>query len=221
MARPRRGPTLADLGEDELLARFIRGLPTSRHVAIGPGDDCARLNVGQRGLLWTTDSQIEGTHFERSWLTPRQLGRRAYLVNASDIAAMGGAPLFCLVDMAAPASSAASELVGIQKGLASAAARDGAVVVGGNVARFDRLRGDGLAFGRCAAASAGSLRCPSWGTESYVTGLLGSAALGLRRLRRSQRASWHGGAKIPRAHPAVAGGKAAGGPPCCGGCDRY
>lgn len=82
---------------------------TGRHVrsrsglVLGIGDDCAifRPRSGE-DLLFTTDQLLEGVHFTRR-LGPARIGERALARNLSDIAAMGGEPLCCLVSLAAPA----------------------------------------------------------------------------------------------------------------------
>ena len=64
------------------------------------GDDCAviRPPAGQ-DLLFTTDLSIEGVHFTQE-STAEEIGYRALARSLSDIAAMGGTPLYCLISMA-------------------------------------------------------------------------------------------------------------------------
>jgi thiamine-monophosphate kinase len=64
------------------------------------GDDCAviRPAAGQ-DLLFTTDLSIEGVHFTQE-STAEEIGYRALARSLSDIAAMGGTPLYCLISMA-------------------------------------------------------------------------------------------------------------------------
>ncbi len=68
----------------------------------GIGDDCAVIkNTGiHSDWLVTTDSLVDGVHFDRDWHPPRLLGRKAAAVNISDIAAMGGQPRFALLAIA-------------------------------------------------------------------------------------------------------------------------
>jgi len=74
----------------ELIAQVAGGGPG---VLIGIGDDAAVL---AGGVLVSSDMLVDGVHFDRSRLSPRQIGHRAAGANLSDLAAMGGVPT-CLV----------------------------------------------------------------------------------------------------------------------------
>jgi thiamine-monophosphate kinase len=180
--------TMGETGEFAFLSELLPKLAGGRGVLVGPGDDCAVVAVGTRRLLLTTDALVERVHFERRWMTPHQLGRRAYLVNASDIAAMGGRPRFCLLSAGVPASLPARELMQIERGVAAAAQETGAALVGGNLTRAARLFLSVTLIGdapRRPARRDGARP----GDFLFVTGALGEAALGLRRLRRDARAT--------------------------------
>jgi thiamine-monophosphate kinase len=60
-----------------------------------PQDDC----YFRDGLLYTTDSLSEKTHFFHSWSSPRDLAIKLIHVNASDILSSGGKPLFCFLNL--------------------------------------------------------------------------------------------------------------------------
>jgi thiamine-monophosphate kinase len=79
--------------EDSIVRKLRRRAPLI-------GDDCAviRPPAGQ-DLLFTTDLSIEGVHFTRE-SSAEEIGYRALARSLSDIAAMGGTPLYCLVSMA-------------------------------------------------------------------------------------------------------------------------
>src|SRR5690349_2458955 len=73
--------------------------------ALGIGDDAAMLEVpaGEQ-LVVSADSSVEHIHFERAWLTPREIGYRATMAALSDLAAMAAAPLGVLLAIGLPKS---------------------------------------------------------------------------------------------------------------------
>ncbi|MEM1240267.1 MAG: AIR synthase related protein, partial [Cyanobacteria bacterium P01_H01_bin.26] len=92
------GPTVADLGEHEVLRRL------HRFCAPVVGDDGAvkSLPTGEQ-LVVTTDVLVEDVHFCDRTLPPLALGWRAAAVNLSDLAAMGAAPMGLTVGLTLPA----------------------------------------------------------------------------------------------------------------------
>lgn len=186
---PRRRQTARPLGEHALLARLLPALPAAgRGVLLGPGDDCAVVAPGGRALLFTIDALVEGVHFRHGWLTLAELGRKAFAVNASDIAAMGGVPRWCVLQIATPPRTAAADVTAISRAIAAAAVRVGAALVGGNLSRARELSVTLALIGDAPPrplTRAGARP----GEALYVTGRLGDAALGLRLLRRQRDAS--------------------------------
>jgi thiamine-monophosphate kinase len=181
-----RDRSLAGIGEFGFLAHLLPLLPSGAGVVVGPGDDAAVVKAGGALLLLTTDAIVEGVHFRPRWMTPHQIGRKAYLVNASDIAAMGGRPRFCMVSTGAPPNIPVRVLSAIHRGIAAAAGETGAVLVGGNLSRAEELF--------VSVALVGEVKHPVTragarpGDLLFVTGTLGEAALGLRALLRDHRA---------------------------------
>ncbi len=89
---------LRKLGERELLAVIRRHFTVPRKdVLLGIGDDTAVLKPGQGQLLVTKDLLVEDYDFIVSLHDPRLLGRKSLNVNISDIAAMGGRPLYAVL----------------------------------------------------------------------------------------------------------------------------
>ncbi|MCW5890095.1 MAG: hypothetical protein KIT14_06035 [bacterium] len=183
---PRR---LRDLGEHGFLGRLLPRLHAAGgRVLVGPGDDAAALRSGRRPLLWTIDALAEGTHFRLGWETPAALGRRAFRVNASDLAAMGGTPVAALVAIEAPPSLPASVLGGVMRGLVADARRAGAAVVGSNLAARPAARRHGGAPRRAPGrvvtqAAARPATCSSSPARSAAPGSP-CALLRRRRVRR-------------------------------------
>jgi thiamine-monophosphate kinase len=185
-----------------LVARLGQPRPgAGRTVIVGPGDDAAVVRPARRPLLLTTDALIEAVHFRRGWTTPAALGRRAFGVNASDLAAMGGLPRFALLALEAPARLEAAHLDAIVTGFAAAARRAGAWLVGGNLAAGPHLAITamlvGEAPGRVVTRAGGRA-----GDLVYLTGTLGAAGLAVRRLRARRPAH------LPEPPPRLAAGVA-------------
>lgn len=202
-------PALAALGEFGLI-RLIRQRVQQRSpgTLLGIGDDAALLAVPGGGeLLVTTDLLLEGIHFQWRWGRPRDLGRKAMAVNLSDIAAMGGRPLYALLGLAIPpAGPSLAELEALLAGLEAEAATYGVTLVGGDTCSSQS--GLVLAVTLMGTPPAGGALLRSGakpGDALWVTGTLGGAAAGLLALEQGLRpgASWP--ADVPR--PAWLGAK--------------
>src|SRR5947199_1249232 len=91
------------MNEIELITRLTRSLPANKWVAVGPGDDCAVLDVGipDRLLLFKTDAVVEGIHFTAQ-TPPEKIGHKALGRCLSDIAAMAGTPIAALITLGLP-----------------------------------------------------------------------------------------------------------------------
>ena len=120
---------------DALARTARRARKRTPGVVVGIGDDAAVLRFSARDdVVVTTDSMVEGRHFERTWLSPRDLGWRLAAANLSDVAAMGATPKFALVSLVLPRGVSALYAEGIERGAAEHLARYGASIVGGNTA---------------------------------------------------------------------------------------
>ncbi len=174
-------------GESELIARLVKRLRLSPRTLLGPGDDCAILAPARRPQLLTIDSMVEDVHFRLQWGPPEKLGARALAVNLSDIAAMGGTPRACVVNLAVREGLGARFFDRLYAGLAALAAKYKTDIVGGNITRSDRLA---ITIAMLGEASRGVLRRDAArpGDEIFVTGTLGDSAAGLRVLNGALRA---------------------------------
>ena len=85
----------------------------------GIGDDAALYHIDSDwDEIACADTMVEGIHFKKSTLSPFQIGRKALAVNISDIAAMGGIPMFYLVSISVPQTGWSSkQLKEIYKGI--------------------------------------------------------------------------------------------------------
>lgn len=173
----------------EALARDARrGRRRAPGVVVGIGDDAAVLRVSAReDVVVTTDTMVEGRHFERTWLSPREIGWRLAAANLSDIAAMGAAPRWALVSLVLPPSASALYAEAIELGAADHLARYGASIVGGNIASTDGpLVCDMTLVGTCKRGRPWQRRAKV-GDAIVVAGVLGAAAAGVATLELGRR----------------------------------
>ncbi len=170
--------TLRDIGENNLLRGILPLLPQRPDTVVGPGDDCAVVRVpgSADDWLFTTDPVIERRHFLPS--TPARLvGRKALARAVSDIAAMGGAPLWILVDLVAPAATPVARIRGLYAGLIGAAKKWRLGILGGDTAEGDTLELHITGVGRLPRGTAVLRSGARAGDRLYVTGALGGAYL--------------------------------------------
>jgi thiamine-monophosphate kinase len=169
--------------EDDLVGAFLAPFSAGERVAIGPGSDCAAVEVarGQK-LVSTTDSLIEGVHFDWRWFTAEQVGHKALAVNLSDLAAAGAAPRWFLCALGLQKQEA-ERATGIARGMARLARRYGCALVGGNVSGAREWSITITALGEAPQPRSRIGARP--GDALFVCGKLGAAAAGLRMLREA------------------------------------
>lgn len=170
---------LSDLGEKEIIRRLAALVPGREDVKLGIADDAAvvRMEQGEYDLLLTSDPLIEGTHFERG-APPRQVGHKAMGRTMSDIAAMGGEPLWSLINLAAPADTPWTYVEEVYQGAAALADRYGMAIVGGDTSEGPALELNVFTVGRLPAGSAITRAGAKPGDLIYVTGTLGGSRQG-------------------------------------------
>lgn len=169
----------------------------SRHVVLGIGDDCAVLAPNALPQVWTVDTAVENVHFSRTFMSCRQIGYRAFMAAASDIAAMGGRATAALSALCLPRAFSDAELDDLLAGIAAAADLLQVVVAGGNLARGSELSLCTTVLGECPAKV---LRRDSArvGNAVFVTGTVGGAALGLSALSAGESVAGPYAASIER-----------------------
>ncbi len=121
--------------EHDLIQWLRSHAPDLPEPETGIGDDAAVLTPppGDQ-LVVSTDSLTEEVHFKRSQIHPSLLGRKALLVNVSDLAAMGARPWFCLLALSFPEDLAKSSYSSaLLEGFLGETRRWGVDLVGGNL----------------------------------------------------------------------------------------
>jgi len=178
--RQLRDNTVGALGELALISRLVRGLPGRADVIVGPGDDCAVVRPATEArydYLLKSDPVIEGVHFTRA--TPgAAVGHKALGRVLSDIAAMGGEPLWALVNLVAPGAMPVARVTGVYAGLSRLARQWQVAIVGGDVTRGPRLEAHVFGVGRVRRGQAVLRRGARPGDYLFVTGALGGSRRG-------------------------------------------
>lgn len=180
-----RAPALAAGQEFDLIRAFLGDLPEpdAARVRLGPGDDCAVLGGG--GITLSMDMSVEGVHFRREWLSPRQIGYRATAAALSDLAAMAAQAYGVLVSLALPERDAPETAAELMAGVREVCDGAGAALLGGDVTRSPGpLVVDVTVVGQTShpVLRSGARR----GDEVWVTGELGGAAAALHFLLRDE-----------------------------------
>ncbi len=120
------------MNELDIIKVISKKLPgVNAGVVLGVGDDAAIVK-GPKGkyTLLASDMLVSGVHFVPSE-DPFRIGWKAAAVNLSDIAAMGGRPLYMLMSLAGPLSRK-KYMLSIVEGARKIASRWGVEIVGGD-----------------------------------------------------------------------------------------
>ncbi|MCI0831348.1 MAG: thiamine-phosphate kinase [Chloroflexi bacterium] len=180
---------VSQLGEFGLIERLTRivGAEGSPDLIVGPGDDAAVWRVGSEYLIATTDAMIEGVHFLPERARWQDVGWKALAANLSDIAAMGGTPLFALVTLALPPETPAESMDALYSGLGEAAREHSVIIAGGDIVRAPQVSVTVALMGRATQRDGEPLvlrrSTARPGDIIAVTGTLGDSAAGLRLLK--------------------------------------
>ena len=172
--------------EGALIELLLARAPTrARGLVVRAGDDAAHLRDGDGLRAVTTDSVVEGVHFQPGWLSAADLAHKAVAVNVSDLAAMGATPSLAWLSLVGPSGAFPDEFA---VGLGDACREYGLVLAGGNVAGSP---GPTVITLTCEGQLEGEpllRRGVRPGDGLWVSGPLGLAALGLLALQRGESA---------------------------------
>jgi thiamine-monophosphate kinase len=179
---------LRQIGEFGLIHRIRKWITSSDPALVqGIGDDVAVIEMGAKALLVTTDILIEGIHFDRSWIDPYPLGKKALAVNFSDIASMGGTPKYFLISVGLPKDLPLSFVSSFYRGLKNEAKRFQVTLIGGDTSHSQKIVINICLLGEGRKRDLLFRRGARVGDALFVSGTLGDAALGLKILQKKGR----------------------------------
>jgi thiamine-monophosphate kinase len=171
--------SIKDLGEFPLIALLTAELEKGPGVLLGPGDDAAMVQSPASGAtLLTCDVSVEGVHFLPS-ADPFDIGYKLMTANISDIAAMGGTPLYALITLVLPAATKVSWVDLLYNGIRSCAREYGVSVVGGDVSGGSSIVVSATLMGSVDPNRALMRSAAKPGDVVMVSGKLGAAQVGL------------------------------------------
>ncbi len=180
------------IGEFGLIDRLAAQNPTitgksktgKGKLIAGIGDDTAVWYSPFSYQLATTDALVENVHFKRKLTSWEELGWKSIAVNLSDIAAMGGIPLYVLVTLGLTSETSVEDITSLYTGMQKAAAKYKVVIAGGDTVFSPVMFISVSLIGRTghqdgSFLSRGTARP---GDRIAVTGTLGNSAGGLQLL---------------------------------------
>jgi thiamine-monophosphate kinase len=181
---------VSELGEFALIDRLAGILPKSPRgeLIVGIGDDATVWQVGERYIIATTDTLVEGVHFASGLNRWSDVGWKAIAVSISDLAAMGCHDLlFALVTIGIPVQMSTEAVEELYGGIGECARAYEIAVVGGDTVRSDTFFVTVAALAHAHEQNGEPLLLRRDGGRAgdviAVTGPLGDSAGGLRMLQ--------------------------------------
>jgi thiamine-monophosphate kinase len=171
-------------------------------VVAGIGDDCAAIKPRKGFLLIaTTDALVEGIHFKLKYISPYQLGVKSININLTDIAAMGGIPLYALLSIAVPPSFSVKFMDEFLRGVKQGAQKYKVSVIGGNISSSKSEFSINITLlGEIEKKYMTLRKGAKAGDKIFVTGCLGDSAAGMEILKKGQGARGKGQEKLINRH---------------------
>jgi len=190
--KPKAKLTVADIGEQGLLAKLHRFCPPDI-----VGDDAAVIDWHRdHSLVVTTDVLVDGVHFsdgmakpEVYTTTPQDIGWRAVAANLSDLAAMGATPRGITVGLSLPKTVPVIWVEQLYEGLSECLQQYQAALWGGDVTGSSLVTVAITAIGKVKPQRVIRRQNAQVGDAILVTGEHGASRAGLELLLHPERQS--------------------------------
>ena len=177
---------IGEFGLISILTDMISAEPNTSDIVselrLGVGDDAAAWSSYGLTELITTDTLVENVHFSHSYTSWEHLGWKSMIVNMSDIASMGGVPVYALVTLGLRHDAEVANIKSMYDGMLSACREFGCYIIGGDVVNSP-VTFVTIAMTGCSKSTVLTRSSAQPGDVVAVTGYLGSSAGGLRLLQ--------------------------------------
>ena len=192
--------------ESKLVARISAAVPSDgvrarrTGLRLGIGDDAALL-APRAGfdVVVSSDFFAEDAHFIARLHPAESVGYKSLVRAVSDLSAMGAEPGYFLLNLALPSGKTGAWLDGYLEGLGNAARKSGILLIGGDLARSEKVSIAITVIGYATAGRAMRRSGARPGDLIYVSGRLGGARLGLEILLKHRGAA-AGAGRLLAAH---------------------
>ncbi len=178
-----------ELGEFGLIEHLTKDHKTINASTIkGVGDDAAVLESGNSLTVISTDSLVEGIHFDLMYTPLKHLGYKSVVVSLSDICAMNAIPQQVMVSIAISNRFSVEAMDELYAGIYAACKRYKVDLIGGDMTSSPRgLFINTTAIGQVSKEKITYRSTAKVGDLLCVTGDLGGAYLGLQILEREKQ----------------------------------
>lgn len=187
---------VSEIGEFRLIELLTKIVEENRgkladnrqQLVIGIGDDTAAWLCDDSVNLATTDCLVQDVHFRLDMTTWKELGWKSLAISLSDIAAMGGVPIYVLVSLGLPGDTDVDNVSELYHGITELGNRFGVSVIGGNISSSATAFITTTVFGSATDRDRILTRSAAKPGELIaITGRLGAAAAGLEMLKQKMK----------------------------------
>ncbi len=191
MDEPAETTPISELGEFGLIKRIEEhiGQPRIGTTIKGIGDDAAIMDFDGERTVVSSDTLVEGVHFDLTYVPLKHLGYKALIVNISDILAMNAEPQQVTVSLALSNRYTVEAIDALYEGMGMACHNYGIDLVGGDIT--SAAYGSMIAVTAVGKVEEDKAVYRSGAKENdvvMVSGDLGGAYMGLQVLEREKEA---------------------------------
>jgi len=165
---------LNQIGETKVI-EIIKKITGRRQpeVLVSIGDDASVL---KDGTVITTDSYLENVHFDLSYMSFKNVGKRSACATLSDIAAMAAKPIGLFISLFVPPKMKEKDLISLYQGMDEICRIFSVEIAGGDIVAGEKLGLSLTALGKTKRPILRSTAQP--GDYLYITGNLALAETG-------------------------------------------